>query len=335
MRSVLFSMLLFLAACSEGVTLGPTEDGPRDIAYPIKRCMNLGSALDSPGEEGEWGYYIQRNNIKMLKEAGFDTLRIPMRWTSRVSQEPPYEIDPSYFARVDEVVGWATLADMNVIINVHHYTGMMRDPEAQKDRFIAIWDQIADHFALAPPSVMFELLNEPNGNMTVEKNNEFSQLLVDRIRKTHPDRWIIVSGALWGSLRGMEQVVLKDDPRLVLTYHDYHPFDFTHQGIDWTDDPPPTGKEWGSEEDLLVLEQRLDRALAVQETTRMPVFIGEFGVFRDVPAEQRAAWTEGLRRASEARKIGWCYFDFATTFKAYDRQADGWIGPIKEALLSE
>ena len=51
---------------------------------------------------------------------------------------------------------------------------------------------------------------------------------------------------------------------------------------------------------------------------RMPVFVGEFGVFREVPVKQRARWTETLREGIEARGMSWCYWDFAGDLKVYD-----------------
>lgn len=55
--------------------------------------------------------------IKGYKNAGFDTLRVPVAWSNLMNDK--YDIDPGYMDRVDEIVGWAINADMYVILNIH------------------------------------------------------------------------------------------------------------------------------------------------------------------------------------------------------------------------
>ncbi|MEL7285604.1 MAG: glycoside hydrolase family 5 protein, partial [Pseudomonadota bacterium] len=235
-------------------------------------------------------------------------------------------------ARVTEIVGWAEDIGLQIIVNVHHYDAMNEDPETHEPRLEAIWDQLSTHFVNAPETVFFETINEPHTNMTTKRTDALNARLLARLRQEHPDRWIILGTAFWGNLSALEESRPAYDPKVMLTYHDYSPFEFTHQGAGWTDQTE-TGIEWGSAKDLAEMMSELDKALAVQERTRMPVFVGEFGVYQGVPIEQRALWTQSMRTGLEGRGLGWCYWDFAGSLKVYDVEREAWLPEIKSALL--
>ena len=329
MRKGLLALGLLLSGCAsfDSQNVSTYEV----IGSPISRCMNLGSALEA-SYEGQWGYTVRRADLVRLKDVGFDTIRLPVRWTAHADSEAPYTIDPAMLARVDEIVSWAGDIGLNIIVNVHHFSQLNSDPDQNEPRLEGLWGQLSDHFAGASDHLIFETVNEPHHNMTVERTDAINARLLDRIRQQHPDRWVILGTADWGQLGGLtaSNPVLAD--RVMLTYHDYIPFDFTHQGAHWTD-REETGLNWGSRSDRAEMRERLDTALSVQTETGMPVFVGEFGVFRGVPVKQRARWTSALRKGIEARGMSWCYWDFAGELRVYDVEAEAWIPELKAALL--
>ena len=332
MRYWLLGAIFALSACgAEPEPAVPESIQPPIADAPIDRCMNLGSALEA-SYEGEWGYIIRRDDLVRLKEAGFDTIRLPVRWSVHAELAAPYTIDPAMLNRVDEIVGWAREIGLQIIINVHHYDAMNEDPATHEPRLEAIWDQLSTHFVDAPQTVFFETINEPHTNMTTERTDALNRRLLSHLRTEHPDRWIILGTAHWGNLSALEDSVPDYDPKVMLTYHDYSPFDFTHQGAGWTD-RTETGIRWGTEEEVAEMMGELDKAIAVQERTRMPVFVGEFGVYQGVPVDQRALWTQTMRSGLEARGLGWCYWDFAGSLKVYDVDTESWLPEIKAALL--
>lgn len=325
-----------LSACSAPSPSAETDSLVRPISTsPITRCMNMGNALDSPRREGEWGYTIRRRDLEMLKADGFDTVRIPVRWSAHVGMAPPYKIDDALFIRVDEVLNWTEEIGLNAIINVHHYNELSDHPDIHEPRLEAIWQQIAARYSDRPEGLIFETINEPHSEMTIARTDALNTRLLRRIRENNPERWIILGAAQWGNLEGLEKSEPPYDPRVILTYHDYNPFDFTHQGAFWTDPVRPTGIEWGSSRDYAYMAATLDRALATQTRTRMPVFVGEFGVYEGVPSDQRAEWIRAQRLGMETRGFGWCYWDFATTLKAYDVDTEKWLPEIRAALLED
>ncbi|MCS7087486.1 MAG: cellulase family glycosylhydrolase, partial [Thermoflexales bacterium] len=144
------------AAMTQGVALAPEERfapiDPFEMQKRLGRGINVANALEAP-REGDWGIVIEDYFFPLIRQAGFDTVRIPIRWSAHALREAPYTIDPAFFERVDWVIEQALNSDLNVVINVHHYEELFENPNAEWDRFLALWDQIATRYKDLPPTV--------------------------------------------------------------------------------------------------------------------------------------------------------------------------------------
>ncbi len=330
---VLLLTLLISTACSGQAEDRPLPNWPTPDS-PVQRCMNLDNALEAP-TEGEWGYRIEDDHIKTIAHAGFDTIRVPVRWSAYAEKRAPYTIDPVIFARVDHVIETAESYGLNVIIDVHHYVDLFEYPQGHTERLKAIWQQIAAHYSSASDKLIFEMINEPHANMTPKITDRVNADILQIIRRTNPDRWVITGTANWGTLDGLLKSRPPADPKLIATFHYYGPYEFTHQGADFTDDKLPTGIKWGSAEDREMILADFAEAARFAETLGQPLLLGEFGVYEDVPLSYRTAWTQHIRRTAEAEGMGWCYWGFASNFKSWNPNSERWIAPIKEALLGD
>ncbi len=299
--------------------------------FPVQRCINLANALNAPNE-GEWGYRIEEEHLRIIAAAGFDTIRVLIDWHSHTETGAPYRVDPAYFVRIDEVIRQGFASGLNVIIDMHDYLDLYSTPRAHRDRTLAIWRQIAERYADWPQELIFEPVNEPRDALSGAVWEALAADLVRTIRVSNPTRTIILGGDNWSSLAGLLRLRLPDDPYLVATFHYYTPHEFTHQGADWHDDPPPVGLRWGQERERAVLRAQMDEAAAWAAANRTPVFLGEFGVFRAADLSDRAAWTRAVREGAEVNMMPWCYFDFTAGFDAYDRETGRWIPEIAAAL---
>ncbi|MEM4229169.1 MAG: cellulase family glycosylhydrolase [Thermoproteota archaeon] len=174
LSSLLFSTILYpFSTRGGGEKAQPSHDYRFEEAVVesrMRRGINIGNALEAP-REGEWGVYIRDEYFKIIKEAGFDTVRIPIRWSAHAENSPPYRIDEAFFKRVDWVVNKSLEQHLTTIINIHHYEEIMQDPLGHRDRFKALWSQISEHYKGYPETLFFELLNEPYGELTDEKWN--------------------------------------------------------------------------------------------------------------------------------------------------------------------
>lgn len=306
----------------------PTDDAP---AAPFQSCLNLGGALEADFE-GEWGYRIEDAHLRQIAAAGFQAIRVPIRWSVHADAAAPYTIAPEFFARIDHIIETALGEGLQVIINIHHFEAFMADPEGQAARLSALWTQIAHHYRDHDERVIFEILNEPYGAVDYDRVNQINGDMLALIRRENPTRWVILSAGHWSHIEGMEAVIAPRDARIMATFHYYDPFDFTHQGAPWTN-VTRTGVWWGDEDDRAAIRSDMARAAYYGETHQIPVLMGEFGVYMGVPLGQRAQWTKFVRQTSEAEGLAWCHWDFATTFPIYNQDADTWIVPMLNSLI--
>ncbi len=320
------SLLLALAA-SLCLTQAARAQSPG-----FKSCINLGNALDAPSE-GEWGYVIRHDDIRMVAAAGFDAVRIPIRWSAHAGKTAPYTIDPAFLDRADQVIGWALDAGLTTIIDIHHDRAFTKGSQTELDRIDGIWSQIAAHHRDAPPDLIFELVNEPPGAFPRGFMDRANARLVATIRKTNPTRTIIYGADHWNSFDALTRAVPPDDPNLIATFHYYDPFPFTAQGMgDDNGGTYPTGLTWGSKAELATLYQDFDRVAEWAAKHHQPVLLGEFGVNARAPLDQRAGWITAARHAAEKRGFAWCNWAFHAEFDAVGDDGK-WIAPILDALL--
>lgn len=336
-RALLLSLALLAGGCSpQGASqpaLPPVAGSGADLpASPVSRCINLGGSLEAPNE-GDWGYRVREADLKRIKAAGFDTVRLPVKWSAHAKSLPPYTVDAALIERVQEIVAQADRAGLQTIVDLHHYDELMRNPQAHYDRLYAIWEQVAAAFEGAPDSLVLELLNEPNDRMTVGRTDRVNAKLMEIVRRYHPDRWVIVGGANWGNLDALLESSPPEDHRTLLTFHSYAPYDFTHQGASFLNPPPKTGRSWGSQQEVEALREAAAAAARFGAEQGHPMLLGEFGVYEGVPLAERVKWTRAMREAAEDNGIGWCYWDFATTFRAYIPERESWINSLLSALM--
>ena len=301
----------------------------------LGRGINLGNALEAP-KEGDWGVTLKADYFKAIKEAGFQTVRLPVRWSAHAKTEAPYTIDAKFAERVDWAIDQALNNKLNVIVNVHHYGEMDAEPDAQLPRLVGLWEQIAARYKDRPAAVYFELLNEPHDKLTEAKWNAALPKVLAAVRKTNPTRSVLVGPGQWNGIRALEKLELpKEDHNLILTVHCYDPFEFTHQGATWVKGADKwKGRKWaGTDAEQAALRAALDKAAAWAKEHDRPVFLGEFGAYQEADTESRARWTRFMVREAERRGFSWAYWEFCSGFGAYDPKAEKWRDALKSALV--
>ena len=85
---------------------------------------------------------VSDDMLRTIMEAGFDTVRIPVRWAAHASPAPSFTIDPSFCALVDDAIDRALGFNLHVIVDAHHDRQMTADPSRAELRFFAGWMQI-------------------------------------------------------------------------------------------------------------------------------------------------------------------------------------------------
>lgn len=199
-----------------GINLGNTME-----AYGR---ATLGVGADVSAYETAWGQPVTTQEmITAMKEAGFDTLRIPVAWTNAMSFESgDYTIGADYLNRVEEIINYALNADMYVIVNDHWdggWWGMFGSAsqetrDAAMELYTSMWTQIATQYEKYDNRLIFESANEElgfrlndtdiaadSGSLSdaecYEMVNKINQAFVDTIRSTggnNAERFLLIAG---------------------------------------------------------------------------------------------------------------------------------------------
>jgi endoglucanase len=329
---------------------------------------NMGNYLEAPPHQN-WGANYTSTDFERIKAEGFDHVRLPIAWHHHADSGPEFKIKDEFFNRADFLVQQATKHGLAAIVNIHHFDAFTSDPSKHVERFLAIWRQLAEHYAKAPATVAFELLNEPKDAATTEVLNPIYVRAIREIRRTNPHRAIFVGPGKWNQASELPKLRLPDDDRnLIVTIHCYEPFYFTHQGASWAGDdvrrlkgiqfpgPPATAlvldpnsrvspeiRDWVKRYNTLPPESNPSGPEAFHSAVQQakewsdyygrPVHMGEFGAYIAADADSRARYYRLFREALDDAKIGWAMWDWKAGFQYWDDKAGRPAPGLREALF--
>lgn len=336
-------------------------------AAGFRRGANAGNYLEVPPDQN-WSVPHSPADIAQMKKEGFDHVRIPVAWHHYTGPGPDYTISADIFQKVDVLLKSARAQKLRVLLNIHHFEPLNENPEAEKARFFAMWRQIAEHYADAPPEVAFELLNEPYRKATTEVMNALYAEVIPLIRQSNPSRTLFVGPGQWNKATELPALLLPDaDENLIVTLHSYEPFSFTHQGANWTGQdhtltgivfPGPPAKplaiaesasqelrDWVRQYNTLPPEQNPSSAQAFQSAVQIakhwseyygrPIHWGEFGAYTKADDASRARYYRAFRRAAESAGQGWAIWDWRAGFRYWDPEKKAPKPGLREALFQK
>jgi endoglucanase len=332
-------LCVFVLWVLAGLAVGPAAVAAQPVPaltqanQPFHRGVNV-LGYDPYWNEGgkrrfEWRHFAE------IHKAGFDFVRVNLQAFKHMGARD--RLEPQWLAKLDDVVREAQAAGLGVILDEHDFDVCSQDVAACQARLSAFWQQVAPRYARAPRNVAFELLNEPHDKLNGEVwNNMLAQLLAT-VRETNPDRIVVVGPTHWNSLADLPLLKLPADPNLLVTFHYYEPFQFTHQGATWAGDwvMHQHGVKWGSAKDRAALAADFDKVAAWSAASRRPILLGEFGAYdkSGTPLDLRTAYIGAARSEAERRGFGWAYWQFEGDFVVWDMANQRWIEPIRRALV--
>jgi len=186
---LLFASMFTAFSCSASPSVVYTPDTSESIptAQQWNKDVvgwNLGNEFEcsAPGQDGEsmqignpdgsihaetaWGNpVVTKKMIQAVKKAGFNAIRIPIRWQCHITNAQAMSIDKAWIARIKEVVGWCLDNDLKVIINAHHEKWLESRPtyqykEENCQKLALLWMNIASEFANYDSRLAFAGTNE-------------------------------------------------------------------------------------------------------------------------------------------------------------------------------
>lgn len=319
-------------------SLAQTRQAAFEMNERLGRGINIGNTFEAPTEIA-WGNAWNPSYFRMIRELGFDHVRVPIRWETpeRSLEAAPYTINPDFLNRIQGVVDSALSNKLHIIINMHHHDALFENPAAERERFLSQWSQIAQHFKEYPDSLLFEVLNEPHGNLTPALWNDYFSDALTEIRKTNATRTVLLGVAEYGGLGGISKLELPPDENIILTVHYYNPFSFTHQGAEWVSGADEwLGTEWlDTEADRESVVSEFSYALGFSESNNIPIHVGEFGAYSKADMESRKRWTTFLARWFEENRLSWGYWEFSAGFGIYNPTTMQYVAGLVDALLRD
>jgi endoglucanase len=300
-----------------------------------EQVKRIGRGVNIIGYDPIWEDFakgrFKERHFKVVREGGFRTVRINLHALSRM--DGANRLSEGWLGTLDWAVKNALANELAVILDLHNFTDVAENPAAFRPKIMAFWKEVAARYKDAPPSVIFEILNEPNGKLTPALWNEYWKEALGIIRESNPTRTVIVGPPFWNGIGHLRELELPaEDRNLIVTVHYYEPMRFTHQGAPWTQMKQLSGIPWGSEVEKRKVEQDFAGVAEWAKAQNRPILLGEFGAYDKADMESRARYTAHVARTAEALGWAWTYWQFDSDFVVYDIDKDAWVKPIWKAL---
>ena len=262
--------------------------------------MQIGMADNSIKAETAWGNPVVTK--KAVKDAGFNAIRIPVRWQCHITNAQAMSIDKAWLNRVKEIVGWCLSNDLKVIINTHHDKWLEGRPtneykDENNQKLALLWLNIASEFAQYDYRVAFAGTNEVHikdnwgkpeaENLAVQ--NSYNQTFIDVVRATGGNnlkRHLIVQtyvcnpdfGLYNGDFIVPTDVEGNGNDYMSVEFHYYTPWDYAGEcKFNYWGEP---FKQFGeaSPNDEKTMTEFFDKTLATWSSQGLGLVMGEWGV---------------------------------------------------------
>ena len=329
-----FCLVAALVMTPKGRESEPQAAGGVDAFEQVRR---LGRGVNILGYDPIWDDFskarFKERHFRLIRDGGFRTVRINLHALARM--DAANQLEASWLRTLDWVVKNALANDLMVILDLHNYEEVAKDPVAFRPRILAFWRQISHRYKDAPSGVMFGLLNEPNGKLTIPLWNEYLREILATVRASNPTRTVVLGPAFWNGIEHLDELELPaEDRNIIVEVHYYHPMEFTHQGASWSKETAHlSGIRWGSDAEKQKVEKDFARVEQWSKTQRRPILLGEFGAYEKGELESRARYTSHIARTAESLGWAWTYWQFDADFIVYDIDKDQWVTPIWKALV--
>ena len=339
-RKRLWSFLMILSLlCSLGAGIPPLKGitaeteaaessfldlNQQEIVQAMGAGWNLGNQMEAsdgsgtPKEDAWTGIKITERMVRTAKTNGFRSIRLPVSYLSMIGAGPDYTINKVWLDRVQQIVDWAVKYDLYVITNIHGdgystVTGgwLLPDGEDQdtiREKYAAVWKQIAERFKDYDQHLIFESMNEIGANIMEKQGvtdeeirdayvniNAYNQIFVDTVRQSggnNDKRWLLIPGLNTNidyttgdygfqipqdTYRSDE--IPEAEKRLMISVHYYTPWEFCGQEdyliTQWGEDADIDKKVgYGQEDDMEKSFAKLQESFT---SKGYPVVIGEYG----------------------------------------------------------
>ena len=269
--------------------------------------MDIGNPEGSINAETAWGNpVVTEAMIQAVKNAGFNAIRIPIRWQCHITDPQKMSIDQDWIDRIKTVVGWCLDNDLKVIINAHHEKWLESRPtyeykDKNCEKLAILWKNIASAFADYDSRLAFAGTNEVHIKdnwgkpepENLEVQNAYNQKFVDAVRATggnNAKRHLIVQTYVcnpWFGIDNGDFIIPKDaegngNNYMSVEFHYYQPWSYagypeneTHYDY-WGAAYKDAGKAPAEDENSM--KEFFEKVVNTWSSQGLGIVIGEWGV---------------------------------------------------------
>lgn len=274
--------------------------------------------------------YLDDAALQALRQAGFDFVRL--------------SVQPDLATQRDALMSAVTRLEehgLKVIVALHADDWHLETDAAQREQLLATWRSLAAILRRASTATTLpEILNEPVFTDDPDAWANLQHRAMRTIRAILPDNTIVLTGADWGSVRGLLALRPEADSNVVYSFHLYEPAELTalgayRAGLDRdamarlpfpADDAAACARVAATTKDAQTaalirfycdqgwdtgrVAARIDAAASWARRNRVGVILGEFGASQRLNAAARLAWLAAIRTACERQPIGWALWGY-------------------------
>ena len=358
---------------SSPITTDAPHDGIIPVDYTLGRAMNeklgrginLGNSWDSDGaDDSGWDNPIRDSDFAIIKAAGFNSVRIPVRWQKN-SDYSAHTVDPDRLNGVLEDIRLAIANGLAVVVDFHHYYelncaggGQGKNGEscsynatdylAEKQHFLGLWSHVAAALNVLPDDmVVFEILDEP----TIPNAELVNQLMYDAyqvIRACAHGKTIMFESYHAAKFSDLSKLRLPADGNIIYSGHYYDPYEFTHQGHSYACKGDSVYANTAEADFATYVDLAKRLYPDINGVDHVPLNVGEFGVSGGESTSNRcnregvspsdaskAYWSLMTSRAAIDNGMSFHYWAFGKVggFDAYDIDAETWYPGFPSALI--
>ena len=356
-----FLMLALVAMCA---VRGEAKE------FEVKRGVNISHWLSQSDDRGEVRVKkFTREDVKLIAEAGFDHIRIPIDEEQMFDEALKPEKEA--FELLHNALAWCKEFDLRVVVDLHilrtHHFNAASKPlfteRKAQEQFFDCWRMLSAELKKYPRSmVAYELMNAPVADAPEQWNVIVNECLAT-VRELEPKRTVIIGANRWQSFDQVKNLrVPEDDKNIIISFHFYNPFAFTHYRASWTDqkDNPlkvtypgkmasaeevaklsPALKQkygWlagdGGYNDINTLEQQIKQAYDAAAAMGRKAYLGEFGVIDGADEPSMIRWYRDIVAICEKYDIGYTTWDYKGGFGILRDNGQPWQEKI-DALLGK
>ena len=237
--------------------------------------------------------YVTRADIQLLKEAGFNCVRVAFDYRLFVTESDPVNLDGPGYNYLDRVVEWSREAGLYVVLDMHAAPGgqtganidnsydypFLFESEADQDLAIALWRKLAERYRAETAVLGYDLLNEPiapyfNKTALNQKLEPLYKRMVAAIREVDTNHIVLLGGAQWNT--NFKVFGPPFDDKAAYTFHLY----------------------WSKP-----AKSAVQKFLDFRDLHQVPLWLGESG-------ENKDQWITRFRGMLEANDVGWCFWPY-------------------------